>query len=141
MKLLLFELANFQSLVVEVDRGTQVLQFALYITHKQTVMHTCAHTYTLHAHKHTTHMQSKTKSNAYTQQPCKTQLLSPGKPILGYLCTTQVLEPCAVKSSWSRASSNPQEDCPGLKMRGHGTQTHMRAQAHAHTHTHTQCIN
>ena len=36
------------------------------------------------------------------------------------VCTTQVLEPCAGKSSGGRAS-NPQEDCPGLMERGCGT--------------------
>ena len=38
------------------------------------------------------------------QHPCKAQLLPPSEPALGCLYTTQVLEPCAGKSSWGRAS-------------------------------------
>ena len=60
------------------------------------------------------------------RQPCKTQLLSPSEPPLGFLCTTQALESSAGESSSGRTNhlqeGHPSR-CHGEKSRNFGSST------------------
>ena len=76
----------------------------------------------LHLHTHA-HTRTQSKAMQSLWQPCKTQLLLPSKPALRFQCTTQALQSCAGKPSWSR-SSNPQENCPGFTERSQNQKFH-----------------
>ena len=76
-----------------------------------------------HTHKYThTHIRIFIYIYTHKQSKAVTQLLLPNEPALGYLCTMQAFKPCAIKSSWSRAS-NLQKDSPSLIDRSLGTQS------------------
>ena len=78
-------------------------------------MHACMHAYT--------HKSKKEKKTKLTAAMLNIIIANQWTGTLGCLCTTQVLEPCAGKSSWGGRASNPY---PGGLSRSQGEPTTIK---------------